>query len=204
MSNERKEELFCALNTILDAVTALNLRDLEAEAAATVADDQGETSTQGASAPSKGKDKVADPEWEDIPYNPIPITPLSSRPRFSQVVGSSPFWLLVWPQLSTIVFSAENKKEHSMEAASRNDPCVQKVLQVVMQYAGAFAAFVLSRTADLGGKVGRIFSHRSLEELNGEPSNKTPAWIGNMLFGWEVTKILHGTGLNSTGKLTNR
>jgi hypothetical protein len=33
MSKERKEELFCALNTIIDAVTALNLRDLEAEAA---------------------------------------------------------------------------------------------------------------------------------------------------------------------------
>jgi hypothetical protein len=61
----------------------------------------------------------------------------------------------------------------------------------------------VSRTADLGGKVGRIFSHISLEELNGEPSNKTPAWTGEKLFGWEVTKILHGTGLNSTGKLTN-
>jgi hypothetical protein len=89
MSKEREEELFRALNTILDAVTALNLRDLEAEAAAAVADDQGETSTQGASASSKGKAKVADPDWEDIPFNPVPITPLSSRPRFSQVVGSS-------------------------------------------------------------------------------------------------------------------
>jgi hypothetical protein len=89
MSKERKEELFRALNTILDAVTALNLRDLEAEAAAAVAADRGKTSTQGASAFSKGKNKVANPNWEDIPYNPIPITPLSSRPRFSQVVGSS-------------------------------------------------------------------------------------------------------------------
>jgi hypothetical protein len=89
MSKERKEELFHALNTILDAVTALNLRDLEAEAAAAVAADRGETSTQGASASSKGKDKVADPDCEDIPYNPVPITPSSSRPRFSQVVGSS-------------------------------------------------------------------------------------------------------------------
>ena len=89
MSKEREEELFRALNTILDAVTALNLRDLEAEAAAAVAADRGETSTQGASASSKGKDKVANPDWEDIPYNPVPITPLSSRPRFSQVVGSS-------------------------------------------------------------------------------------------------------------------
>jgi hypothetical protein len=59
MSKERKEGLFCAFNTILDAVTALNLRDLEAA-------DQGETSTQGASASSKGKAKVANPDWEDI------------------------------------------------------------------------------------------------------------------------------------------
>jgi hypothetical protein len=62
MLKERKKELFCALNTILDAVTALNLRDLEAEAAAAVAADQGETSTQGASASSKGKDKIANPD----------------------------------------------------------------------------------------------------------------------------------------------
>jgi hypothetical protein len=64
MSEERKEELFCALNTIIDAVTVLNLRDLEAEAAAAVAVDQGKTSSQGASASSKGKDKVADPDWD--------------------------------------------------------------------------------------------------------------------------------------------
>jgi hypothetical protein len=89
MSKERGEELFRALNTILDAVTALNLRDFEAEAAAAVAADQGETSTQGASASSKGKAKVANPDWEDVPFNPVPITPLPSRPRFSQVVRSS-------------------------------------------------------------------------------------------------------------------
>jgi hypothetical protein len=75
-----------ALNTILDAVTALNLKDLEAEVAAAVAADQGETSTQGASASSKGKAKVANPDWEDVPFNPVSITPLSSQPRFSQVV----------------------------------------------------------------------------------------------------------------------
>jgi hypothetical protein len=83
MSKEREEEFIRALNTILEAVTALNLRDLEAEAAAAVAADQRETSTQGASAFSKGKDKVADPDWEDIPYYPVPITSLSLRPRFS-------------------------------------------------------------------------------------------------------------------------
>jgi hypothetical protein len=37
MLKDRKEELLRAFNTILDAVTALNLRDLEAEAAAAVA-----------------------------------------------------------------------------------------------------------------------------------------------------------------------
>jgi hypothetical protein len=89
MSKEHGKELFRALNTIIDAVTALNLRDFEAEAAAAVAADQGETSTQGASASSKGKAKVANLDWEDVPFNPVPITPLSSRPRFSQVVGSS-------------------------------------------------------------------------------------------------------------------
>jgi hypothetical protein len=85
MSKEKGEELFRALNTIFDAVTALNLRDLEAEVAA----DRGETSTQGASASSKGKAKVANPDWEDVPFHPVPITLVSSRPRFSQVVGSS-------------------------------------------------------------------------------------------------------------------
>jgi hypothetical protein len=89
VSKKREEKLFRALNTILDAVTALNLRDLEAEASAAIAADRGKTSTQGASSSSKGKDKVADPDWEDISYNPVPITPLSLRSRFSQVVGSS-------------------------------------------------------------------------------------------------------------------
>jgi hypothetical protein len=102
MSKESGEELFRALNTILDAVTALNLRDLEAEAAATAASDQGETSTQGASASSKGKAKVANPDWEDIPFNPVPITPLSSRPRFSQVVGSSSESPVVPPSLISV------------------------------------------------------------------------------------------------------
>jgi hypothetical protein len=113
------------------------------------------------------------------------------------IVFLTSFWLLVWPPLSTTAYSAEKKRENNMEAASRSDPCVQKVLRVC-----AFAAFVVSRTANLGEKVGRIFSHKSLEELNGEPSNKAPAWTGDKLFGWEVIKILHETGLNNTGKLT--
>jgi hypothetical protein len=84
MSKEKGEELFCALNVILDAITILNLRDLEAEAVA----ERGESSTKAAAESSKGKDKVANPDWEDIPFNPVPITPLSSRPRFAQVVRS--------------------------------------------------------------------------------------------------------------------
>jgi hypothetical protein len=85
MSKEKGEELFRALNVILDVVSSLNLRDLEAEAKA----DRGESSSKGAAESSKGKDKVAEPDWEDIPFNHVPITPLSSRPRFTQVVGSS-------------------------------------------------------------------------------------------------------------------
>jgi hypothetical protein len=85
MSKEKGEELSRALNVILDAVSRPNLRDLEAEAKA----DRGESSSKAAAESSKGKDKVAEPDWEDIPLNPVPITPLSSRPRFTQVVGSS-------------------------------------------------------------------------------------------------------------------
>jgi hypothetical protein len=83
MSKEKGEELFRALNVILDAVSSLNLRDSEAEAKA----DRGESSSKAAAESSKGKDKVAEPDWEDIPVNPVSIIPLSSRPRFTQVVG---------------------------------------------------------------------------------------------------------------------
>jgi type II secretory pathway component PulM len=48
------------------------------------------------------------------------------------IVFLTSFWLLVWPPLSTTAYSAKKKREDSMEAASRNDPCVQKMLQVVM------------------------------------------------------------------------
>jgi hypothetical protein len=71
------------------------LRDLEVEAKAASASEkaQAESSTQGAStsasASSKGKAKDPDPDWTEVPYNPVPITPLSTRPRFSQVVGPS-------------------------------------------------------------------------------------------------------------------
>jgi hypothetical protein len=85
MLKEKGEELFRALNVILDAVSSLNLRDLEAEAKA----DRRESSSKAAAESPEGKDKVAEPDWEDIPFNPVPITPLSSRPRFTHVVGSS-------------------------------------------------------------------------------------------------------------------
>jgi type II secretory pathway component PulM len=50
------------------------------------------------------------------------------------IVFLTSFWLLVWPPLSTTAYSAEKKGEDSMEAgdARRNEPCLQKVLQVVM------------------------------------------------------------------------
>jgi hypothetical protein len=122
MSKEREEELFRALNTILDAVTALNLRDLEAEAAAAVAADQGETSTQGAPASSKGKAKVADPGWEDIPFNPISITPFSSRPRFSQVVSSSSESPVVPPSPVSVAVRAIMADAGGAQPARANQP----------------------------------------------------------------------------------
>jgi hypothetical protein len=39
---------------------------------------------------SKGKVKVANSNWEDVPFFPVPITPLSSRPKFAQ--SPSPFF----------------------------------------------------------------------------------------------------------------
>jgi hypothetical protein len=80
MSKERGEELFEALHGLLDAISVLKLKDLEAVA------ERGETSTGAATEFSK---KVANPDWEDVPFHPVPITPLSSRPKFAQVVGSS-------------------------------------------------------------------------------------------------------------------
>jgi hypothetical protein len=103
MSEERGAELFRALHVIIEAVTNLNLRDLEAEAKAAVASEkaQAESSTQGAStsasASSKEKAKDHDLDWTEVSYNPVPITPLSTRPRFSQVVGAPSESLIVPP-----------------------------------------------------------------------------------------------------------
>ena len=87
MSEERGAELFRALHAIIDAVTNLNLRDLEAEAKASSSSSAEEGTSAKASA--RGKAKDPNPDWTEVPYNPVPITPLSTRPRFSQVVGSS-------------------------------------------------------------------------------------------------------------------
>jgi hypothetical protein len=87
MSEERGAKLFRALHAIIDAVTNLNLRDLEAEAKASSSSSAEEGISAKASARGKAKDPI--PDWTEVPYNPIPITPLSTRPHFSQVVGSS-------------------------------------------------------------------------------------------------------------------
>jgi hypothetical protein len=121
MSKERGEELFRALHSLLDAVTNLNLRDLEAEAKAATSPQEAkaESSTQGArtspSAYVKGKAKDPDPDWTEVPYNPVPITPLSTRPRFSQVVGSSSESPIVPPSRVSIeaVLLADNPVNYS-------------------------------------------------------------------------------------------
>jgi hypothetical protein len=87
MSEERGAELFRALHAIIDAVTNLNLRDLEAKAKVLSSSSEVGTSASGS---AKGKAKDPDSDWTEVPCNPVPITPLSTRSRFSQVVGSYP------------------------------------------------------------------------------------------------------------------
>jgi hypothetical protein len=87
MSEERGAELFRALHAIIDVVTNLNLRDLEAEAKASSSSSAEEGTSAKASA--RGKAKNPNPDWTEVPYNSVSITPLSTRPRFLQVVGSS-------------------------------------------------------------------------------------------------------------------
>jgi hypothetical protein len=67
MSKEKGKELFRALNVIIDAITSLNLRDLEAGPVA----DRGEASTKATTKSSKGKVKVANPNWEDLPFHRV-------------------------------------------------------------------------------------------------------------------------------------
>jgi hypothetical protein len=87
MSEERGANLFRALHAIIDDVTNLNPRDLEAEAKASSSSSTEEGTSSKASA--KGKAKDPNPDWTEVPYNHVTITPLSTRPRFSQVVRSS-------------------------------------------------------------------------------------------------------------------
>jgi hypothetical protein len=86
MSEERGAELFRALHAIIDVVTNLNLRDFKAEAKALTSSAEEGTSSK---ASARGKAKDYNPDWTEVPYNPVPTTPLSTRPRFSTVVGSS-------------------------------------------------------------------------------------------------------------------
>jgi hypothetical protein len=87
MSEEKGAELFRALHANINAITNLNLRHLKAEAKASSSSAEEGTSTK---AFAKGKAKDPHLDWtKDFPYNPVPITPFSIRPRFSQVVESS-------------------------------------------------------------------------------------------------------------------
>jgi hypothetical protein len=71
MSKERGAKLFRALHAIIDAVTNLNLRDLEAEAKASSSSSAEEGTSSKASA--KGKAKDPNPDWTEVPYNPVPL-----------------------------------------------------------------------------------------------------------------------------------
>jgi hypothetical protein len=78
MSEERGAELFRACHAIIDVVTNLNLRDLEAEAYASSSSSAEGTSAK-ASASAWGKAKDPNPDWTKVPYNLVPITPLSTE-----------------------------------------------------------------------------------------------------------------------------
>jgi hypothetical protein len=68
MSKERGAEIFRALHAIIDAVTNLNLRDLELEAKASSSSVEEGTS---AKASAKGKAKDPNPDGTEVPYNPL-------------------------------------------------------------------------------------------------------------------------------------
>jgi hypothetical protein len=117
MFKEKGEELFRALHSLLDAsvVTNLNVRDLEAEAKAESSSPQGASTSASASA--KGKAKDPNPDWTQVPFNPVSITPLSTRPRFSQIVGSSSeapgLFRLVKSQLKSFHWRSAQPVNHS-------------------------------------------------------------------------------------------
>jgi hypothetical protein len=108
MSEERNAELFRALHAIINAVINLNPRDLEAEAKASSSSSAEEGTSAKASARGKAKDPNSD--WIEVPYNPVSITPLSTRPRFSQAVGSSSECPIVPP--SRVALEATSLADH--------------------------------------------------------------------------------------------
>jgi hypothetical protein len=79
--SKKKKELERALHALIGSISNIKVGDWKASFA--------ESSSAALTLSSKGKAKVANPDWEDKPFHHIPITPLSSRPRFVQVVGSS-------------------------------------------------------------------------------------------------------------------
>jgi hypothetical protein len=109
MSKEKGEELFWALHSLLDAITGVNLKDLEAEA-------QAGSSKQGVFASSKGKAKDSNPHWEDVPFQPFPIAPLSTRPRFSHIVGSPSETSILPP--SSVATEAVSLAEHPVYSSA--------------------------------------------------------------------------------------
>jgi hypothetical protein len=116
MSKERGAELFRALHAIIDAVTNLNLNDLEAEAKASSSSSAEKITSAKASARKKAKDP--NPNWTEVPYNSVPITPLSTRPRFSRVVGSSSESPIVPPSRVALATSLANYPAFSPAAVA--------------------------------------------------------------------------------------
>jgi hypothetical protein len=88
-----KKFLNAALDGLLTAISRLEVGGWYArwQASERARAEEGAKRGEPSSVPSppslKGKDKVANPDWEDISFNPVSITPLSSKPRFAQVVG---------------------------------------------------------------------------------------------------------------------
>jgi hypothetical protein len=84
--------------------------------------------------------------------------------------------------VKTFLVKKKRDSERRMEEAGKNNPCVQEVLQIVMQYASAFASLSHGeRKCSPRRKSGTDFSHKSREE-DGKTTNKTTVWIGDKLW----------------------
>ena len=98
--SKENEELHRALDLLLEAISNLEVGGWQAgfKAAASAPPTVKEPAKRvepavraaPPSAVAKGKAKDPNPDREDVPFNPVPITPLSRAPRFAQVVGSPP------------------------------------------------------------------------------------------------------------------